>query len=66
MFLAGDLILWSHSITAIGAGLGTVVTNLQVLIVSLLAWLILHERLTRLQLAGLLAVLSAIVMITWR
>jgi drug/metabolite transporter (DMT)-like permease len=44
LFLAGDLILWSHSITAIGAGLGTVVTNLQVLIVSLLAWLILGER----------------------
>jgi drug/metabolite transporter (DMT)-like permease len=44
LFLAGDLVLWSHSITAIGAGLGTVVTNLQVLIVSLLAWLILGER----------------------
>jgi drug/metabolite transporter (DMT)-like permease len=44
VFLAGDLILWSHSIDAIGAGLGTVVTNLQVLIISLLAWLILGER----------------------
>jgi drug/metabolite transporter (DMT)-like permease len=44
LFLAGDLILWSHAITAIGAGLGTVVTNLQVLIISLLAWLILGER----------------------
>jgi drug/metabolite transporter (DMT)-like permease len=44
LFLAGDLVLWSHAITAIGAGLGTVVTNLQVLIVSLLAWLILGER----------------------
>ena len=44
LFLAGDLILWSHSITAIGAGLGTVVTNLQVIMVSLLAWLILGER----------------------
>ena len=43
-FLAADLILWSHAITAIGAGLGTVVTNLQVLIISLLAWLILGER----------------------
>src|SRR5271156_2881757 len=40
VFLAGDLILWSHAITAIGAGLGTVVTNLQVLIISLLAWLV--------------------------
>jgi drug/metabolite transporter (DMT)-like permease len=44
VFLAGDLILWSHAIDAIGAGLGTVVTNLQVLILSLLAWLILGER----------------------
>ncbi|HYB47322.1 MAG TPA: DMT family transporter, partial [Streptosporangiaceae bacterium] len=44
VFLAGDLILWSHAIDAIGAGLGTVVTNLQVLIISLLAWLILGER----------------------
>ncbi len=44
VFLAGDLVLWSHAITAIGAGLGTVVTNLQVLIISLLAWVILGER----------------------
>ncbi|MDQ2813677.1 MAG: DMT family transporter, partial [Actinomycetota bacterium] len=44
VFLAADLVLWSHAITAIGAGLGTVVTNLQVLIISLLAWLILGER----------------------
>jgi drug/metabolite transporter (DMT)-like permease len=44
VFLAADLILWSHAIDAIGAGLGTVVTNLQVLIVALLAWLILGER----------------------
>ena len=43
-FLAGDLILWSHAISAIGAGLGTVVTNLQVLFISLLAWLVLGER----------------------
>ncbi len=28
LFLAGDLVLWSHAIGAIGAGLGTVVTNL--------------------------------------
>jgi drug/metabolite transporter (DMT)-like permease len=44
VFLAADLVLWSHAISAIGAGLGTVVTNLQVLIISLLAWLILGER----------------------
>jgi drug/metabolite transporter (DMT)-like permease len=44
VFLAADLIVWSHAIDAIGAGLGTVVTNLEVLIISLLAWLILGER----------------------
>jgi drug/metabolite transporter (DMT)-like permease len=44
LFLAGDLIAWSHSIDAIGAGLGTVVPNLEVLIISLLAWLFLGER----------------------
>lgn len=42
--LAADLIVWSHSISDIGAGLGTVVTNLQVVIVALLAWLVLGER----------------------
>jgi drug/metabolite transporter (DMT)-like permease len=44
MFLAGDLILWSHSITNIGAGLATVLSNLQVIIVPLFAWLLLGER----------------------
>jgi drug/metabolite transporter (DMT)-like permease len=44
VFLAGDLILWSHSITDIGAGLSTVLSNLQVIIVPVLAWLLLGER----------------------
>jgi drug/metabolite transporter (DMT)-like permease len=44
VFLAADLIVWSHSIADIGAGLGTVVTNLQVVIVALLGWLVLGER----------------------
>jgi drug/metabolite transporter (DMT)-like permease len=44
VFLAGDLIVWSHAIDAIGAGLGTVVGNLEVLILPLLAWLFLGER----------------------
>lgn len=44
VFLAADLILWSHSIAAIGAGLGTVVPSLQVLLVALLAWLVAGER----------------------
>jgi len=44
VFLAADLILWSHTIAVIGAGLGTVVGNLSVLIMPLLAWLVLSER----------------------
>src|SRR6516162_10716248 len=44
LFLAGDLIVWSHAIAEIGAGLGTVVGNLQVLIIAVLAWLFLGER----------------------
>jgi len=47
VFLAADLILWSHTIAAIGAGLGTVIGNLEVLIISLLAWLVLGERPSR-------------------
>jgi drug/metabolite transporter (DMT)-like permease len=44
LFLAADLIMWSHTIAAIGAGLGTVVGNLEVLIIAVLAWLVLGER----------------------
>jgi drug/metabolite transporter (DMT)-like permease len=44
LFLAADLIVWSHAISAIGAGLSTVVGNLQVLILPVLAWFLLGER----------------------
>ena len=42
-FLGFDLVLWGHSIASLGAGIATVVSNLQVFPVSLLAWLILRE-----------------------
>lgn len=44
LFLAADLVLWSHSIAAIGAGLGTVVPSVQVLIIAVIAWALLGER----------------------
>ena len=44
LFLAGDLVLWSHSIAAVGAGLSTVLGNMQVLLVGLVAWVVLGER----------------------
>src|SRR6202453_3717455 len=43
-FLAADLIVWSHAISAIGAGLATVVPNLQVVVIALLGWFVLRER----------------------
>ena len=63
VFLAGDLILWSHSIADIGAGLGTVVTNLQVVLVALLAWAVLGERPHRWLLAALPVMLGGLVLV---
>jgi drug/metabolite transporter (DMT)-like permease len=63
VFLAGDLILWSHSIADIGAGLGTVVTNLQVVLVALLAWAVSGERPRGSLLAALPVMLGGLVLV---
>ncbi len=63
VFLAADLILWSHAIDAIGAGLGTVVTNLQVLIISVLAWVFLGERPRRSLLLASPVILAGLVLV---
>ena len=44
VLLAADLILWHHSIVNVGAGLATVLGNLQVVLVALAAWAVLGER----------------------
>ena len=44
VFLGTDLLLWHHAIAAVGAGIATVLGNLQVFIVAVLAWLLLGER----------------------
>ena len=44
LFFAADLTFWHHSIEAVGAGLATVLANVQVVLVGLLAWGLLHER----------------------
>ena len=41
---AADLILWHHAIADVGAGLATVLANLQVVLVAIVAWLLLGER----------------------
>ncbi len=44
VFFAFDLVLWHHAIDAVGAGLATVLGNLQVLVVGAVAWWLLGER----------------------
>jgi len=48
--LAADLLCWHRSIAAIGAGLGTVLGNTQIMFVGIAAWLLHKERPTRLAL----------------
>jgi drug/metabolite transporter (DMT)-like permease len=50
LFLAADLAAWHHAIDLIGAGLATVLANIQVVLVPLAAWIILRERPSRLAL----------------
>lgn len=44
VFFALDLLFWHHTIAAVGAGIATVLGNLQVIFVGVLAWLLLGER----------------------
>ena len=44
VFFALDLVFWHHAIEAVGAGLATVLGNLQVVIVGFAAWALLGER----------------------
>lgn len=53
VFFAIDLVLWHHSIGDIGAGLATVLANIQVILVPLAAWAWLKERPGRRVLAAL-------------
>jgi drug/metabolite transporter (DMT)-like permease len=63
IFFAGDLTLWHHAIAWVGAGLATVLGNLQVLIVGFLAWAILGERPTRSTLIAIPIVLVGVALI---
>jgi drug/metabolite transporter (DMT)-like permease len=44
MLFSADLIFWHHSIADVGAGLATVLGNLQVVLVAFAAWAVLGER----------------------
>jgi len=64
VFFAGDLLFWHHAIEAVGAGLATVLGNLQVLVVGLVAWVVLRERPSRSVFAALPVVLVGVALIS--
>src|SRR4051794_26168981 len=64
VFFAVDLICWHHAIDDVGAGLATVLGNLQVLFVPLIAWAVLGERPGARVLATLPLMLSGILLIS--
>jgi drug/metabolite transporter (DMT)-like permease len=64
IFFAVDLILWHNAIEAVGAGLATVLGNLQVLLVGFAAWIFLGERPQSRLFAAIPVVLVGVVLIS--
>jgi drug/metabolite transporter (DMT)-like permease len=64
LFLAVDLVLWNHAIAEVGAGIATVLGNLQILFVALTAWVLLRERPERRFLIALPVVMAGVVMVS--
>jgi drug/metabolite transporter (DMT)-like permease len=62
--LAVDLVLWNHAIAEVGAGVATVLGNLQVLFVAFAAWALFKERPERKFLAFLPVVMVGVVMVS--
>jgi drug/metabolite transporter (DMT)-like permease len=61
---AADLTFWHHSIQAVGAGLATVLGNVQVVLVGLMAWAALGERPDNRSLAAIPVVFIGVVLIS--
>jgi drug/metabolite transporter (DMT)-like permease len=64
VFFAIDLLLWHHAIAAVGAGIATVLGNLQVVIVGFVAWWLLGERPSARLVAAVPVVLFGVVLIS--
>lgn len=64
LFFSVDLVLWNHAIAEVGAGIATVLGNLQVLFVIVIAWVVLRERPGRRVLIALPAVLGGVVLVS--
>ena len=64
LFFAVDLVAWHQGIEEVGAGLATVLGNLQVVLVGLLAWAILRERPSNRSLAAIPVALFGVILIS--
>jgi drug/metabolite transporter (DMT)-like permease len=64
VFLAIDLVLWNHAIADVGAGIATVLGNLQVVLVTVAAWALLRERPGRGFFLALPVVLAGVVLVS--
>ena len=64
VMFAADLTFWHHSIEAVGAGLATVLGNIQVVLVGLLAWVALGERPDNRSLAAIPVVFAGVILIS--
>jgi drug/metabolite transporter (DMT)-like permease len=64
LFFMGDLVFWHHAIAAVGAGLATVLGNVQVVIVPLAAWALLREKPAARTLGAVPVVLFGVVLIS--
>ena len=63
-FLAVDLICWHHAIANVGAGLGTVLGQTQILFTTGLAVVLLGERPSHATLAGMPVVLAGVILVS--
>src|SRR5215467_12530927 len=64
VFLAIDLVLWNHAIADVGAGIATMLGNLQVVFVTAAAWLAFRERPGRGFFLALPVVLAGVVLVS--
>jgi drug/metabolite transporter (DMT)-like permease len=64
LFLAVDLVLWNHAIAEVGAGVATVLGNLQVPFVVVAAWALFRERPDRRFLIVLPVVMAGVVLVS--
>ena len=64
LLFAADLVFWHHAIADVGAGLATVLGNLQVVLVAFVAWAVLGERPEARVVAAVPVVLIGVVLIS--